>query len=85
MAYGTERRPGKGGAQDDARGNGIRGSLATPLRRRRVAAWRLPPLRDGRRDPLDALAGLPIAGAQPCQRGMFGADGTWRACCRGVG
>jgi hypothetical protein len=85
MAHATERCPGEGGAQDDARGDGIRGSLATPLRRRRVAAWRLPPLGDGRRDPFDALAGLAIAEPEPCHRGMFGADGTWRACCRGVG
>ena len=32
-------------------------SIAAQLRRRREAAHRLPPLADGHRDPLDALAG----------------------------
>jgi hypothetical protein len=31
-------------------------TVAGQLRRRREASWRLPPLPDGRRDPLDALA-----------------------------
>lgn len=31
-----------------------------PLRRRRDAALRLPPMKDGRRDPLDGLAGKPV-------------------------
>jgi hypothetical protein len=30
------------------------------LRRRRAAARRLPPMDDGRQDPLDKLAGLPV-------------------------
>jgi hypothetical protein len=32
-------------------------SIPQQLRRRREASYRLPPLADGRRDPLDALAG----------------------------
>jgi hypothetical protein len=31
------------------------------LRARRVAAWSLPPLESGRADPLDELAGIPVA------------------------
>ncbi len=33
---------------------------AASLRRRRAAARRLPPMDDGRHDPLDKLAGLPV-------------------------
>jgi hypothetical protein len=32
-------------------------SIAAQLRRRREASYRLPPLADGHRDPLDGLAG----------------------------
>lgn len=78
----AERRPGGGGAQD-AHGGGIKGSLAVAadMRRRREAAGCLPPLASGYRDPLDALAGLPITEAACC-RGMFGGGGKWQPCCR---
>jgi hypothetical protein len=79
----NERRPGEGGVQDDDHG-GIKGSLAVAagIRRRRDAAWRLPPLASAYRDPIDMLAGLPIpARPQPC-RGMFGSGGKWQPCCR---
>jgi len=62
----NERRPGKGGVQDGAGGNvetslppdpGIDpDELATQLRRRREASWRLPPMPSGHRDPLDQRA-----------------------------
>lgn len=55
--------------------------LATPLRRRREAAWRLPVLAGGNADPFGALAGLPVA-VVPCARAVVGMDGRWRACCR---
>lgn len=38
-------------------------SRPAQLRRRRAASWRLPPLCDGRRDPLDS-AGEPISDAE---------------------
>jgi hypothetical protein len=84
----AERRPRrKGGAQDGHGGGNVNAILedasliAADMRRRREAAHRLPPLASGYRDPIDALAGLPIpALPQPC-RGMFGEGGTWRPCC----
>jgi hypothetical protein len=59
----AERRPGKGGVQDDA-GSNVETSLppdpgidpdelAKQLRRRREASRRLPPMPCGHRDPLD--------------------------------
>jgi hypothetical protein len=77
----NERRPGEGGVQDDDHG-GIKGSLAVAagIRRRREGALRLGPSGDGPADPLDDLAGLPIADPQPC-RGMFGDGGKWQRCC----
>jgi hypothetical protein len=74
------------GSHNDARGDGTTGriTVAADKRRRREAAGRLPPIATGYRDPLDALAGLPIpAHPQPC-RGMFGAGGKWQPCCRGA-
>jgi hypothetical protein len=81
MANTAERRPvDRGGAPDDYRGDGNTCRVATPLRRRREAAWRLPLLDSGYCDPLGELAGLPIT-VQPCCRAMLGADGRWRQCC----
>lgn len=57
------------------------GELAAQLRRRRSAGWRLPPLEDGRRDPLDALAGLPARRVHRCAGVEFTAAGV-RPCCR---
>ena len=54
---------------------------AVMLRRRRAAAWRLPLLGDGRRDPLDQFAGLPVRAPQRCGGAEFG-PGGWRPCCR---
>ena len=48
---------------------------AAMLRRRRQAAWRL-----GGRDPLDALAGLPVRPPQGCHGAEHG-PGGWRPCC----
>lgn len=48
---------------------------AAMLRRRRQAAWRL-----GARDPLDALAGLPVRPPQGCHGAEHG-PGGWRPCC----
>jgi hypothetical protein len=57
-----------GGREDEAAGGGNVGALtlddppdriaelAAQLRRRRAASYRLPPLADGRRDPLDPQA-----------------------------
>jgi hypothetical protein len=81
MADTAERRPGRGGVPDAANVNAM---VSQDLRRRRDAAWRLPPLEDGTRDPIDALAGL-LAGEADCCRGMFGSNGKWQRCCgRGV-
>jgi len=72
------------GGQDDARGDGITPIVSHDLRRRRDAGWRLPPLDDGARDPLDILAGQSIP-SQPIEcPGMFGDGGKWQRCCRGV-
>jgi len=52
-------RPGGGrtGSRNDPLGGGITSTIAAAqLRHRREAAWRLPPLCDGHRDPLDAEA-----------------------------
>jgi hypothetical protein len=58
------------------------GDVAASLRRRRDAAWRLPPLASGYRDPIDQLAGLAIPKRpQPC-RGEYIGNGRWRPCCR---
>jgi hypothetical protein len=78
----AERRPRhEGGALDDAHGGGITIRVtAPPMRRRRQAARRFPPLASGHRGPLDALAGLPVPG-RPCCRAVLGPDGRWRACC----
>jgi hypothetical protein len=61
-----ERRPGAGGRGDagDLLGGGVSTeNLPDQLRRRRAASWRLPPLADGRRDPLDS-ADEPIRDAE---------------------
>jgi hypothetical protein len=81
----AERRPvGGTGAQSDAHGGGITSRItAKPFRRRRAAAWRLPPLADSRRDPLDSIAGLPVRRPPRCARAVLGTDGRWRQCCRG--
>jgi hypothetical protein len=78
----NERRPWEGGVQDDDHGSGTKATLAVAadMRRRRDAAGRLPPLASGYRDPLDALAGLPITEADCC-RSQFGAGGQWQPCC----
>ena len=55
--------------------------VAAKLRRRRSAGWRLPPLEDGHRDPLDALAGLPARRVHRCAGVEFTATGV-RPCCR---
>jgi hypothetical protein len=69
-------------AQEDARGDGTNGRMtAFSLRRRRSAAWRLPPLPSGHRDPLDGLRGP--ARVYACHRAVIGLDGEWRPCCRG--
>jgi hypothetical protein len=57
--------------------------VAAGLRRRRELAARLPVLEDGRRDPLDALAGLPVRPPEPCHGAELGAGGGWRPCCMG--
>jgi hypothetical protein len=54
-------------------------SVATPMRRRREAARRLPILAGGDRDPLDKLR-LPIT-RRPCARAVIGLDGQWHPCC----
>ena len=55
--------------------------LGAQLRRRREASWRLPSLADDRRDPLDALAHLPVLHAARCCGAEFTAAGV-RPCCR---
>jgi hypothetical protein len=55
--------------------------VSQDLRRRRDAAWRLPPLEDGTRDPIDALAGKPIPRRPIECPGMFGDNGKWKPCC----
>lgn len=55
----AHRRPGGGGDESTTNVlNSVREpeGIAAQLRRRREAAWRLPPLPDGLRDPLDRLA-----------------------------
>ena len=60
---GNERRPRAGsGERDEDHGGGYvtasvtdLDDIAAPLRRRREASWRLPPLDCGYRDPLDHL------------------------------
>jgi hypothetical protein len=54
------------------------------LRRRRSAALRLAPFGNGESDPLDGLAGQPIAPPLPCCGAEFG-PGGWRPCCRRTG
>jgi hypothetical protein len=55
---GKDRPPGcdSWGPEDDSPGAASVACIVTDLRRRREAALRLPPLPDGRRDPLDAAA-----------------------------
>ena len=91
MADTAERRPRrKGGAQDGHGGGNVNAILedasliAADMRRRREAAHRLSPLADGYRDPIDMLAGLPVADRAGCCRGMYAANGRWVACCRGA-
>jgi hypothetical protein len=55
-------------------------SVATPMRRRREAAWRLPVLASGHHDPLDE-ARRPIRRPGRCARAVLTANGTWRPCC----
>jgi hypothetical protein len=74
----AERRPGRGGVPDAANVNVM---VNLDLRRRRDAAWRLPPLDDGTRDPIDALAGKPIPQRPIECPGMFGDNGKWKPCC----
>jgi len=52
---GDDCRPGQGRNRDitDAPSAADPGDIPTPLRRRLAASRRLPPLHDGRRDPLD--------------------------------
>ena len=78
MTRKAERSPAEGTVPDDALGGD---KVTSSLQRRREAAWRLPPLADGIRDPLDQLAGLPIGPAQECHGIEYVADG-WRPCCR---
>jgi hypothetical protein len=81
----AERRPVAGGGAQDAANVKAMVAAAADVRRRRAASWRLPPLASGHRDPLDALAGLPIADRGDCCRGEFTGNGRWRSCCgRGV-
>jgi hypothetical protein len=58
-------------------------TVAQELRRRRDVAGRLPPLPDGRRDPLDDLTGLPVRRACRCLGAEFTAEGV-RPCCQGA-
>jgi hypothetical protein len=63
----TNQTPGgTAGGLDDAHGGGITVRVATPFRRRRETARRLPALGGGHRDPLDKLAGLPIPTTTCC-------------------
>ena len=78
-------RPAKAASRDDAHGGSIEDSVTVGyLRRRREAAWRLPVLASGYRDPLNALAGLPHRRSEPCCRAVLTAAGTWGPCCRGA-
>lgn len=58
---------------------------AASLQRRRDAALRLPPLASGHRDPLDALAGLPVGADWVCHGVERGSNGWRRCCCNGAG
>jgi hypothetical protein len=55
----AEDAPSPGVSTDtlDEQADNLVESIARQLRRRREASWRLPPLHDGVRDPLDRLAG----------------------------
>lgn len=60
MTANDDGRPGQGRPSKSPAGSGTTPMLPrsndNPLRRRRAAALRLPPLEDGVRDPLDRLA-----------------------------
>lgn len=70
MTANDDGRPGQGRPSKSPAGSGTTPMLArsndNPLRRRRAAALRLPPLEDGVHDPLDRLA----QSGQPSTYGM---------------
>jgi hypothetical protein len=81
MPPNAERRPGKGGVQDGhGEGNVTASVAASPFRRRREAARRLPVLASGYHDPLDEVA-APVRRDRRCARAVLTANGTWRPCC----